>query len=56
LLPHAVNYASYTYQEGEVMQYRRLGHTGLKVSEFCLGCMTFGGQADEETLLRIMER
>lgn len=38
------------------MKYRRLGRTGLKVSEFCLGCMTFGGQADEETSLRIMEK
>jgi aryl-alcohol dehydrogenase-like predicted oxidoreductase len=24
------------------MQYRNLGHTGLKVSRLCLGCMTFG--------------
>jgi len=24
------------------MQYRNLGSTGLKVSELCLGCMTFG--------------
>src|SRR5262249_51794947 len=24
------------------MEYRRLGGTGLKVSELCLGCMTFG--------------
>lgn len=38
------------------MRYRRLGRTGLKVSEFCLGCMTFGGQADEETSLGIMEK
>ena len=25
------------------MQYLRLGHTGLKVSRLCLGCMTYGG-------------
>lgn len=24
------------------MEYRRLGHTGLKVSRLCLGCMTYG--------------
>jgi aryl-alcohol dehydrogenase-like predicted oxidoreductase len=24
------------------MKYKNLGHTGLKVSELCLGCMTFG--------------
>jgi aryl-alcohol dehydrogenase-like predicted oxidoreductase len=24
------------------MKYKNLGHTGLKVSEVCLGCMTFG--------------
>ncbi|HIO81129.1 TPA: aldo/keto reductase, partial [Candidatus Poribacteria bacterium] len=24
------------------MEYRRLGRTGLKVSEMCLGTMTFG--------------
>lgn len=26
------------------MKYRRLGNTGLKVSELCLGTMTFGGK------------
>mgnify|MGYP001212428712 CR=1 FL=1 len=25
------------------MKYRRLGHTGVYVSELCLGAMTFGG-------------
>ncbi len=30
------------------MEYRRLGDTGLMVSELCLGCMTFGREADEE--------
>ncbi|MDB5736646.1 MAG: alcohol dehydrogenase [Sphingomonas bacterium] len=27
------------------MEYRNLGHTGLKVSQLCLGCMTFGEPA-----------
>ena len=30
------------------MEYRRLGETGLMVSELCLGCMTFGRETDEE--------
>ena len=28
------------------MEYRRLGRSGLKVSEICLGTMTFGHGAD----------
>ena len=31
------------------MQQRRMGRTGLKVSEICLGTMTFAGQCDEAT-------
>jgi aryl-alcohol dehydrogenase-like predicted oxidoreductase len=38
------------------MQVRRLGATGLKVSEICLGTMTFGHQADERTAFAIMDR
>ena len=30
------------------MEYRRLGGTGLMVSELCLGCRTFGRETDEE--------
>ena len=29
------------------MDYRFMGRTGLKVSEICLGCQTFGWSADE---------
>ena len=29
------------------MDYRKLGRTGLKVSELCLGSMQFGWTADE---------
>ncbi len=29
------------------MQYRKLGRTGLKVSELCIGTMQFGWTADE---------
>lgn len=38
------------------MQTRRLGRTGLKVSEICLGTMTFGHQCDERTSLAIMDK
>ncbi|MGF1506321.1 MAG: aldo/keto reductase [Anaerolineae bacterium] len=38
------------------MEYRRLGQTGLKVSELCLGTMTFGWGADKETSFAIMDR
>lgn len=37
------------------MQYTRLGRTGLKVSRLCLGTMTFGLTADEETSHRILD-
>ena len=38
------------------MKYRLLGNTGLKVSELCLGTMTFGKQADEHTSFAIMDK
>ena len=31
------------------MQYKYLGRTGIKVSQLCLGTMTFGAEADEDT-------
>jgi 1-deoxyxylulose-5-phosphate synthase len=37
------------------MKTKRLGRTGLKVSEICLGTMTFGNQADEKTSFEIMD-
>lgn len=37
------------------VQIRQLGRTGLKVSEICLGTMTFGNQADETTAFSIMD-
>ena len=38
------------------MQRRRLGTTGLTVSEICLGTMTFGSQADEAASLKILNK
>jgi aryl-alcohol dehydrogenase-like predicted oxidoreductase len=39
------------------MQYRYLGHTGMKVSELCLGAMTFGreGEASERVSHRMLD-
>jgi len=38
------------------MKRRRLGRSGLVVSEICLGTMTFGSMADEATSIAIMDR
>jgi 1-deoxyxylulose-5-phosphate synthase len=38
------------------MKLKRLGRTGLKVSEVCLGTMTFGNQCDEAASFAIMDR
>lgn len=37
------------------MKTKYLGRTGLRVSEVCLGTMTFGNQADEDTSFAIMD-
>jgi aryl-alcohol dehydrogenase-like predicted oxidoreductase len=38
------------------MHYRFLGKTGLKVSELCLGAMTFGREASEDESHRMLDR
>lgn len=38
------------------MNIRRLGRTGLKVTEVCLGTMTFGHQCDEAASFAIMNK
>lgn len=38
------------------MNYRFLGKTGLKVSELCLGAMTFGRETTEEVSRQMMDR
>ena len=38
------------------MEIRRLGRTGLKVTNVCLGTMTFGHQCDEATSFAILDR
>lgn len=36
------------------MEYRKLGRTGLKVSELCLGTMTFGWTTDEKNSYEVL--
>jgi aryl-alcohol dehydrogenase-like predicted oxidoreductase len=38
------------------MNYRYLGKTGMKVSELCLGTMTFGRETTEEDSHRLLDR
>ncbi|MCD4739377.1 MAG: aldo/keto reductase [Anaerolineae bacterium] len=38
------------------MEYKSLGNTGVKVSELCLGTMSFGGDADADTSAAMFRR
>jgi len=38
------------------LRYRNLGHAGLKVSELCLGTMSFGWECDERVSREILNR
>ena len=38
------------------MDYVRFGRSGLKVARVCLGTMTFGREADEQTSFELMDR
>jgi aryl-alcohol dehydrogenase-like predicted oxidoreductase len=38
------------------VEYRYLGATGLKVSELCLGAMTFGRESSEDESHRMLDR
>ena len=38
------------------MRYKSLGQTGVKVSELCLGTMTFGDQSDEQVSAEVYQR
>jgi aryl-alcohol dehydrogenase-like predicted oxidoreductase len=37
------------------MEYRKLGRTGLRVSELCMGSMQFGWTADENLSYQILD-
>ena len=38
------------------MKYRKMGRTGLMMSELSLGCMNFGNQTKEEDAVKIVQR
>lgn len=38
------------------MEYKRLGKSGLKVSQICLGTNNFGGQIDEKDSIKIVRK
>lgn len=38
------------------MNYRQLGRTGLRVSELCLGAMTFGRESTEKDSFKMLDR
>jgi aryl-alcohol dehydrogenase-like predicted oxidoreductase len=40
---------------GETMKHRRLGKSGIYVSDICMGTMTFGSQTDEKEAFRILD-
>ncbi|MXY85399.1 MAG: aldo/keto reductase, partial [Chloroflexi bacterium] len=37
------------------MRYRKMGGTGLRVSELCLGTMTFGSRTEMDEAHRILD-
>lgn len=43
-------------KEEDVVEYRTVGKTGIKVSNLCFGTMSFGGIADEETSMAMFCR
>ena len=42
--------------KANTMNYKFLGHTGLRVSQLCMGTMTFGNEADESASEAIFRR
>src|SRR5580658_1927433 len=53
---HALVTAGAACQEKTRMDYRYLGRSALKVSPICLGTMMFGGETDEATSRRIIDK
>src|ERR1700754_658848 len=53
---HATVTADAACMEMMRMDYRYLGRSALKVSPLCLGAMMFGGETDEATSRRIVDK
>jgi len=54
-IPRQILTRRHLIEEGILMQYRKMGRTGLKVSAICLGSMTYGSQVDEAEAINIIE-
>ena len=56
--PHLLCSGQAAVAEGAVVEYRALGQTGVKVSNFCLGALMFGawGNRDHDDSVRIIHR
>ena len=48
------NFWDATEDEGQGMEYRRLGRSGVQVSSLCLGTMKFGKHTPDEEAMRII--
>ena len=55
-LEYAVTPTIHSLMGSKAMKMRKMGRTGLVVSEVCLGTMTFGAQCDERTSIAIMDK
>src|SRR5690349_16704501 len=53
---HATIAAVHSAARSRPMEYRPLGHTGIRVTELCLGAMTFGREASESDSRAILDR
>jgi len=49
LFPAVTLWYNWSGKGGTTVDYRKLGRTGLEVSDLALGSMQFGWTADEET-------
>jgi aryl-alcohol dehydrogenase-like predicted oxidoreductase len=52
----SVDRSRHTRLMEDVVEYRSLGRTGVKVSSLCLGCMMFGGRTEPDESARIIDR